>query len=124
MPTTAQLSRLVVYGLPLAFVVFSWLASTTFPDFLEVDDSYVSGLQARSSAIVNPRAAVSTLARPVDWQRTNGSTSYTQLPSAPRLFHYLLLGAGLRDKAWQILFISLLGTALTALLLWRLFAQP
>ena len=63
-------------------------------------------------------------ARPVDWQRTNGSTSYTQLPSAPRLMHYLLLGAGLRDRAWQILIISLLGTALTAALLWRLFAQP
>lgn len=124
MPTTAQLSRLVVYGLPLAFVVFSWLASSTFPDFLEVDESFVSGLQARSSAIVNPRATVTMSARPVDWQRTTASTSYTQLPSAPRLLHYLLLGAGLRDLSWQILVISLLGTALTVALLWRLFGQP
>jgi hypothetical protein len=124
MPTTAQLSRLVVYGLPLAFVVFSWLASTSFPDFLDVDESYVSALQARSSAIVNPRATVTLAARPVDWQRTTGSSSYTQLPSAPRLLHYLLLGAGLRDLSWQILVISLTGTALTVALLWRLFGQP
>jgi len=73
---------------------------------------------------VNPRATITMATRPVDWQRTNGSTSYAQLPSAPRLLHYLLLGAGLRDLSWQTLVISLLGTALTAALLWRLFGQP
>ena len=124
MPTTARLSRLVVYGLPLAFVVISWLAASSFPDFFEAEESFVSVLQERSSAIVNPRASVTMAARPVDWQRTNSGSSYTQLPSPPRLLHYLLLGAGLRDLGWQVLFISLLGTALTAALLWRLFAQP
>ena len=73
---------------------------------------------------MNPRATITMATRPVDWQRTNGSTSYAQLPSAPRLLHYLLLGAGLRDLSWQTLVISLLGTALTAALLWRLFGQP
>ena len=37
------MSRLVVYGLPLAFVVLSWFATTSFPDFLDADESYVSG---------------------------------------------------------------------------------
>jgi hypothetical protein len=124
MPTTARLSRLVVYGLPLAFVVFSWLAAPSFPNFFETEESFVSVLQLRSSAIVNPRASVTMSARPVDWQRTNSGSSYTLLPSAPRLLHYLLLGAGLRDLGWQVLFISLLGTAITVALLWRLFAQP
>jgi hypothetical protein len=113
MSTSVKISRLVVYGLPLAFVVLTWFTSTSFPDFLEVDDSYVSSLQAHSSAIVNPRATITMASRPVDWQRTNGSTSYTQLPSAPRLLHSLLLGAGVRDLAWQVLIICLLGTALT-----------
>jgi hypothetical protein len=114
-----------VYGLPLAFVVFSWLASTTFPDFLEVDESFVSGLQARSSAIVTPRSTSSSNStRTVDWQRPAAGTSFTQLPGPPQLIHYLLLGAGLRDLSWQVLIISLLGTAITAALLLRLFGQP
>ena len=124
MPISAQLSRLVVYGLPLAFVVFSWFASASLPELLESEESFVTGLHARSSGIVTPRSTISTSVWAVDWQRSTGATSYTQLPTAPRLLNYLLLGAGLRDGSSQKLIISLIGTAVTALLLWRLFGQP
>src|SRR5215216_1746530 len=78
MPTSAQCSRLVVYGLPLAFVVFSWFASTSFPDFLKVDDSFVSSLQTTENI-------------------------YSHNPNAPRYLHYVLLRLGVRDLSLHVL---------------------
>jgi hypothetical protein len=121
---TARMVKLLVIGLPLAFLVYAWTSGAGMPALMEPDDSFVSVLDARSSAIEVPRATVSMAQRPVEEQHPVGGNSYAKMPSVPYLLHSLLTGAGLRDASTQAFIISLIGTALTAVLLWRLFAQP
>jgi hypothetical protein len=124
MPITARFVRLFVIGVPLAFLVYVWTSAASVPALQGTDASFVSVLDARSSAMEVPRTHVSMAQRPVEGQQPAGGSSYAQLPSVPHLLQYLLMGAGLRDASTQALIISLIGTALTAILLWRLFAQP
>ena len=124
MPMTARIVRFLVIGLPLAFLVYAWTSAASVPVLPENDVSFVSVLDARSSDMEVPRAYVSMAQRPVEGQQAAGGSSFAQLPSVPYLLQYLLMGAGLRDASTQAFIISLIGTALTAVLLWRLFAQP
>jgi hypothetical protein len=124
MPITARFVRLLVIGVPLAFLVYAWTSDASVPVLPESDVSFVSVLDARSSDMEVPRAYGSMAQRPVEGQQPAGGGSFAQLPSVPHLLQHLLSGAGLRDASTQALIISLIGTVLTAILLWRLFAQP
>jgi hypothetical protein len=116
--------RLVVVGLPLAFVVVSWFAGSGFPYYVDNNETFLSYVHARNLEIWNPGE--------YGWLTVDGSDPlqferppvYSHNPNAPRYLHYLLLKAGVRDLSAHVLILGLLGTALTVLVLWRTFGTP
>jgi hypothetical protein len=124
MPGTAHLSRIIVYLLPLAFVVSSWLLSAGFPYYLDSNETFLSYLHARNLEIWNPWEFGWLTAEATDPQRATSENFYSHNPNGPRYLHYLLLRAGIRELPSQVLILSLLGTGLTVALLWRLFGRP
>ena len=124
MPPSAQFSRLVIYGMPLAFVVISWLVSAGFPYYLDSNESFLSYLHARNMEIWDPWEYAWLTAEATDPQRSISENFYSHNPNGPRYLHYLLLRAGVRELPAQVLLLSLLGTGLTVALLWRLFGRP
>jgi hypothetical protein len=124
MPITAHFSRIIIYGLPLAFVVISWLASAGFPYYLDSNESFLSYLHARHLEIWNPNEYGWLTAHGTDPVQPTTEFVYAHNPNAPRYLHYLLLRAGIRDLPYHVLILSLAGTSLTVWLLWRAFAHP
>jgi hypothetical protein len=124
MPISQHLGRVVVYVLPLAFVVISWLASAGFPYYLDSNESFLSYLHARNLEIWDPWEYAWLTAEATDPERPTSEHFYTHQPNAPRFLHYGLLLLGFRDLPSQVLIIGLVGTGLTSLLLWRLFSNP
>lgn len=124
MSISAHLSRIVVHGLPLAFVVVSWVISAGFPYYLDSNETYLSYLHARNLEIWNPSEYSWLTAEATDPQRSATENIYSHNPNAPRYLHYLLLRLGVRDLSLHVLIIGLVATALTSLLMWRLFGHP
>jgi hypothetical protein len=119
-----HLSRLVVYGLPVAFVVISWLVSAGFPYYLDSNESFLSYLHARNLEIWNPDEYGWLTAHGTDPQQPTTEFVYAHNPNAPRYLNYLLLRAGIRDLPQHVLILSLACTSLAVWLLWRVFADP
>ena len=124
MSLSARLSRIVVHGLPLAFVIVSWVISAGFPYYLDNNESFLSYLHARNLEIWNPWQYAWMTAEATDPERATSENFYTHQPNAPRFVHYALLRLGVRELSTQVLLISLVASGLTAVLLWRLFGSP
>jgi hypothetical protein len=124
MPISQHLGRVVVYVLPLAFVVISWLASAGFPYYLDSNESFLSYLHARNLEIWDPWEYAWLTAEATDPRRPASENFYSHNPNGPRFVHYVLLQAGVRELPAHVLIISVVATSLTAALLWRLFGQP
>ena len=124
MSVSAHLSRILVHGLPLAFLVVSWVISAGFPYYLDSNETYLSYLHARNLEIWDPWKYSWLTAAATDPERPTTEHVYSHNPNAPRYVHYLLLRLGVRDLSLHVLAIGLLATGLTTLLLWRLFGHP
>jgi hypothetical protein len=124
MPLTAHVGRVLVYGFPPVFVILSWLAAAGFPYYLDSNESFLFYVHARNLEIWNPWEYAWLTAEATDPELSAPDQFYTHNPNGPRYLHYLLLLAGIRDLASHVLVLSLLGTGLTVVLLWRVFAHP
>jgi hypothetical protein len=124
MPIRAQPSKLVIYVVPLTFVVVSWLISAGFPYYLDSNESFLSYLHARNLEIWDPWGYAWLTAEATDPERATSEGIYSHNPNGPRYLHYLLLQAGVRELSAQVLILTLAGTGLTVALLWRLFQGP
>jgi hypothetical protein len=122
-PRPLSYTRLVVFALPLLFVVVSWFASAGFPYYLDNNESFLMYVEARNLEIWDPWQYAWVSAEATDPTRTTSDHFYTHQPNASRYLHYLLLRAGISDLAPQVLILSLVATGLTVVLLWKLFGS-
>ncbi|MGE3269884.1 MAG: hypothetical protein AB7P40_14120 [Chloroflexota bacterium] len=124
MPSLRHPSHPVIWLLPLAFLVCSWFAAAGFPYFLDNNESFLSYVHARNLEIWTPGEYGWLTAEATDPLRPDTEDVYTHNPNGPRYLHYLLLKLGIRELPQHVLILGLLGTALTAWLLTRVFHQP
>src|SRR6188508_2533590 len=120
MSISMYLSRILIYGLPLAFVVISWGVSAGLPYYLDNNETYLSYLHARNLEIWNPNEYGWLTAAATDPLSPTSENFYSHNPNGPRYLHYALLRVGIRELSAQVLIISLVATGLTVALLWRL----
>lgn len=116
--------RLVVWLVPLVFVLASWWAAAGFPYYLDNNETFLSYVHARNLEIWNPAEYGWLTAEATDPMRATTEDIYTHNPNGPRYLHYLLLLVGLRELPTQLLVLALAGTTLTAWMLARTFGQP
>ena len=121
---SVPLGHLVVYALPLIFVVYSWLAGAGFPYYLDSNETFLSYVHARNLELWDPNEYGWLTAHTTDPLEPTVQGVYVHNPNAPRYLHYLLLRAGVRELAPQVLILSLVGATLTSVLLARVFSGP
>jgi hypothetical protein len=124
MSVTMPPVRLVVYGFPLAFVVYSWLAGAGLPYYLDSNETFLSYVHARNLDLWDPNQHGWLTAHTTDPLQPMVEGIYVHNPNGPRYLHYLLLRAGVRDLAPQVLILGLVAATLTSVLLARVFAGP
>lgn len=117
-------AQVAIFGVPLAFVVVSWLASAGFPYYFDNNETFLHYVSARNLETWNPNAYGWLTAEETDPQQPAPRYFYTHNPNGPRYLQYLLLKVGVREMAPQVLILGLLGTLLTSLMLWRAFGHP
>ena len=114
MPISTVLSRIVIYGLPLAFVVISWAVSAGLPYYpgQQRDVSLVPACpQPRDLGPERVRLADGRRYRPLSPASEN---FYSHNPNGPRYLHYLLLRLGIRELSAHVLIIGVVAAGLMA----------
>ncbi|MCC7368599.1 MAG: hypothetical protein IT306_09260 [Chloroflexi bacterium] len=115
---------LLLWGLPLAFVILSWWTAAGFPYYLDNNETFLSYVHARNLEIWDPFDYGWLTAEATDPSQPAVSDIYSHNPNGPRYLHYALLRAGLRELPVHVLAISVVSTLMCLWLLTRAFWRP
>lgn len=115
------LLALAVHGVPLGFVVMSWVLGGGTPYYRDGNETFASYIHARNLLTWDPWAVGWLTVESTDPAHDHATNIYTHNPNGPRYLHYLLFRVGIGAISQQVLILCLLGAALSSLLLWRLF---